>query len=255
MTHPGFKDYFSASAAEYATFRPRYPSALFDFLSSIPLQHRVAWDCATGSGQAAVPLADHFERVIATDASGEQIAHATPHPRVSYAVALADASGLADASVDLVTVAQALHWLPRDRFYAEVRRVLVPDGVLAIWCYTRSVLEGELDEIFMGYYAGTCGPYWPAERVMVDDGYASIGMPIEDVSPPPLEIEALLTLEEFAGYMRTWSATRKLAAAIGRDPVIEVKREMEPLWGGDDGRRMVRWPICLRAGRLTPIDA
>ena len=252
MTHPAFKDYFSASAAEYATFRPRYPSAVFDFLSAIPLHRRVAWDCATGSGQVAVPLADRFERVIATDASREQIAHATPHPRVAYSVALADASGLADHSVDLVTVAQALHWLPLDRFFAEVRRVLAPDGVLAVWCYMRSVLEGELDAILMRYYAGTCAPYWPAERALVDEGYASIQLPIDEVAQPPLQIEAPLTLAEFGGYMRTWSATRKLAAAIGRDPVVEVLEEMRPLWGADDERRMIRWPIRMRAGRLTP---
>ena len=250
MTHPAFKDYFSASAAEYATFRPRYPSALFDFVSSIPLRRRVAWDCATGSGQAAVPLADRFERVIATDASREQILHATPHPRVSYGVALADASGLADASVDLVTVAQALHWLPLDRFYAEARRVVAPGGALAVWCYTRSVLEGELDEILLRYYSGTCRDYWPPERRLVDEGYASLPMPFDEIPAPPMQIEVRLTLAEFGGYMRTWSATRKLAEAIGSDPVVALESEMRPLWGTEGERRIVRWPIRVRAGRL-----
>jgi SAM-dependent methyltransferase len=253
MTHPAFKDYFSASAAEYATFRPRYPSALFDFVSSIPLHRRVAWDCATGSGQAAVPLAEHFERVIATDASAEQIKHATPHPRVSYGIALADASGLADASADLVTVAQALHWLPFDRFFAEVRRVLAPGGALAIWCYTRSVLEGSLDEILVRYYSGTCGPYWAPERALVDEAYESIPIPIDEVEAPPMRIEVPLTLAEFGGYVRTWSASRKLAAAIGRDPVIALENEMRPLWGVEGDRRIVRWPVRVRAGRLIAV--
>ena len=250
MTHPAFKDYFSASAAEYATFRPRYPSALFDFVSSIPLRRHVAWDCATGSGQAAVPLADRFERVIATDASREQILHATPHPRVSYGVALADASGLADASVDLVTVAQALHWLPLERFFAEARRVVAPGGALAVWCYTRSVLEGELDEILLRYYSGTCRDYWPPERRLVDEGYASLPMPFDEIPAPPMQIEVPLTLAEFGGYMRTWSATRKLADAIGRDPVVALVSDMRPLWGHEGERRIVRWPIRVRAGRL-----
>ena len=251
MTHPAFKDYFSASAAEYATFRPRYPSALFDFVSSIPLRRGVAWDCATGSGQAAVPLADHFERVIATDASAEQIKHATPHPRVSYGVALADASGLAHRSIDLVTVAQALHWFPLDRFFGEVRRVVTPGGALAVWCYTRSVLDGELDEILVQYYSGTCRPYWPPERALVDEGYESIAMPIDEIPTPPMQIEVPLTLAEFAGYVRTWSATRKLAAATGRDPVIALENEMRPHWGTEAERRLVRWPIRVRAGRLS----
>jgi SAM-dependent methyltransferase len=250
MTNPGFKDHFSASAAEYATFRPRYPAELFDFVASLPERRRSVWDCATGNGQAALPLAERFERVVATDASAEQIAHATAHPRISYGVALADASGLDDESVDLVTVAQALHWLPLDRFFAEVRRVLVARGVLAIWCYTRPVLEDGLDPIVLRYYAETCGAYWPADRKLVDQGYRGITIPIDEVVAPPLNIESHLTLGEFGGYMRTWSATNRLAKAIGRDPVVDVEDELRAMWGVDDERRLVRWPIHVRAGRV-----
>ena len=249
MTNPTFKDYFSSSAAEYATFRPRYPSELFEFVASVPWRHRTAWDCATGSGQAAVPLANHFDRVIATDASREQIAQATPHPQVTYAVALADESGLDSGSVDLVTVAQALHWLPHERFFEEVRRVLAPGGALAIWCYTMPVLGGAIDDIRQRYYSETCGPYWSPERALVDEGYRTIAMPFDEVPAPPMHIEVRLTLERFAGYMRTWSATRKLAAAIGRDPVIEIEEELRSHWGSEP-ERVARWPIHVRAGRV-----
>jgi len=251
MTAPTFKDYFSSSAAEYATFRPRYPAALFDFVASLPAARHTAWDCATGSGQAAVPLANHFERVVATYASPEQIAHATPHARVSYAVALADASGLEAASVDLVTVAQALHWFPLDRFFAEVRRVLTPGGALAVWCYTRPQLSGAIDDVVERYYSETCRPYWSPERRLVDDGYRTVGMPFDDVPAPPLDIEVQLTLDQFAGYLRTWSATRNLAAAIGRDPVIAVRDELRAHWGADASTHLVRWPIHVRAGFIA----
>jgi len=250
MAKPTFKDHFSATAASYAEFRPHYPAALFDFVASIPERRNTAWDCATGNGQAAVPLADRFVRVIATDASPEQIAHATPHPRVSYGVALADESGLEPRSIDLVTVAQALHWLPLERFFAEVKRVVVPDGALAIWCYTRPILEGDLDPILLRYYSGTCKPYWSPERALVDEGYRGIAMPIDEIEAPPLHIEAHQTLAEFGGYIRTWSATVKLATAIGRDPVVDVEADLRPLWGDHDSRRLVRWPIVVRAGRV-----
>ena len=249
MTQPGFKDYFSASAAEYATYRPTYPAALFEFVAGLVARRRSVWDCATGSGQAAVPLAEYFDRVIATDASREQVAHAMPHPRVSYGVALADASGIDHASVDLVTVAQALHWLPLERFFAEVRRVLVPSGVLAVWCYTKPLLGGELDDVFDRYYSGECRPYWPPERSLVDTGYSTIAMPFDDIPAPPLHIEQSLSLDGFAGYVRTWSATRKLAAALGHDPVPALIDRMRPRWGATDVR-IVRWPIHVRAGRV-----
>jgi SAM-dependent methyltransferase len=245
-----FKDYFSANAAEYATFRPRYPAALFEFVASLPAKPGVAWDCATGNGQAAVPLALHFDRVIATDASAEQIAHANHHPRVSYAVALADASGLEAGSIDLVTVAQALHWLPLDRFFAEVRRVLRPGGALAVWGYTRPRLAGAMDDVVERYHSGTCGPYWWPERRLVDEGYRSIAMPFDDVPAPPFDIQVELTLDEFTGYLRTWSATRKLAAEIGGDPVGPVVDELRALWGAPGETRPVRWPVHVRAGAV-----
>jgi SAM-dependent methyltransferase len=250
MTNSGFKDHFSASAAEYATFRPKYPAELIDFVASLPERRGCVWDCATGNGQAALPLAERFDRVVATDASAEQIAHATPHARVSYSVAPADTSGLDDASVDLVTVAQSLHWLPFDRFYAEVRRVTVLRGVLAVWCYTRPVLEGEIDAILLRYYSETCGPYWPADRKLVDEGYRSIPIPIDEVAAPTLNIESHLSLAEFGGYVRTWSATHRLAKAIGRDPVVDLEAALRAAWGRDGERRLVRWPIHVRAGRV-----
>ena len=254
MSHSQFKDHFSAFAADYAMFRPHYPEELFDFVASIPEHREAAWDCAAGSGQAAVPLADRFDRVIATDASAEQIRHASPHARVSYGVALADASGLEAGSVDLVTVAQAMHWLPHDRFFAEVRRVIAPNGALAVWCYTRPVLAGDLDPTLLRFYSGTCGPYWSPERTLVDDGYRSIVMPIDELIAPPMHIESRMTLEQFGGYLRTWSAARKLADAIGRDPVVDIEEEMRSQWGEEGDRRLVRWPIRVRAGRVRRED-
>jgi SAM-dependent methyltransferase len=253
MTTSGFKDFFSAKATEYATFRPTYPDALFEFIASLPAARGTVWDCATGNGQAAIPLAKRFDRVIATDASREQIRQATAHPRVSYGVALADASGLSDDSVDLVTVAQALHWLPLDGFVAEVRRVIAPGGALAVWCYTVPRLGGVIDEIVDDYYSGTCGPYWAPERRLVDQGYATLAMPFDDVAAPPLHIESRVTLDAFAGYLRTWSATQKLAAEIGRDPVIEVQDALRRRWGRDTDTWLARWPIHMRGGRVTQL--
>jgi hypothetical protein len=165
---------------------------------------------------------------------------------------LADDSGIDEKTVDLVTVAQALHWFPLDRFVAEVRRVIAPGGVLAAWCYQTPVLGGVLDAILERYYAGECGPYWPPERALVESGYRTLAMPFSDVTAPSLDIELPMTLEAFGGYVRTWSATRRLAVAVGHDPVIAVEEHLRPHWGS--GARVVRWPVSVRAGHVDQKD-
>lgn len=147
-----FHDHFSEHAEDYARFRPTYPDSLYKFLGETVTARALAWDCATGNGQAAVGLAAHFERVIATDASRPQIAQALAHPRVEYRVAEATQSGLADASVDLVTIAQALHWFDTPTFYAEVRRVLTPAGVCAAWGYGLMRIAPAIDAVVDHYY-------------------------------------------------------------------------------------------------------
>ena len=169
-----FADHFSGVSAAYAAFRPRYPDALFDLLAAAAPAREAAWDCATGNGQAALGLARHFARVIATDASDAQIAYATPHPRITYRVAAADRSGLGDRSVDLVTVAQAAHWLDRPRFYAEARRVLRPAGVIALWSYWDFTIAPEIDPILRVFHKETVGPFWPLERKLTEDRYRTI---------------------------------------------------------------------------------
>jgi len=121
---------FAAVSKEYAKFRPRYPRAIFEWIASLVDRHDLAWDCATGNGQAATGLADDFAHVEATDASPDQLRHAAAHPRIKYRQAAADDSGLEPGSADVVTVAQALHWLPLEAFYEEVRRVTRRGGAL-----------------------------------------------------------------------------------------------------------------------------
>jgi SAM-dependent methyltransferase len=245
-----FADHFSDISAAYAAFRPRYPDALFDLLAAAAPAREAAWDCGTGSGQAALGLARHFARVFATDASDAQIAHATLHPRVTYRVAPADASGLEDRSVDLVAAAQAVHWFDRPRFWAETRRVLRPSGVVAIWTYWFFSIAPELDAIVQRFYKHTVGPFWPPERRLTEDRYRTIEFPFTEFTVPEFTIEQRLTLEDVAGYIRTWSATRAFVQQHGRDPVETLVAELAPLWGDPRTPRLARWPVAVRAGRI-----
>ncbi len=246
-----FRDHFAQAAPAYATFRPRYPAALFAALAAHAPARHLAWDCATGTGQAAISLADHFEQVVATDASAAQLAAALPHPRVRYQRAPAEASGLPAHSVALVTVAQALHWLDRPAFYAEVRRVLVPDGVIAVWSYGLIEIGPDVDELIRTFYDRTVGPYWPPERALVETGYRTIDFPFAELPLPTLQMEAALTLEQLSGYLGTWSAVLRYRVAQGRDPVPELLERVRTHWGGPERPRTVRWPLATRVGRVA----
>ena len=164
-------DHFSVVASQYAAFRPRYPAALYQWLAATAARRERVWDCACGSGQASVDLAAYFREVINTDLSAEQLAQAPAHQRIGYRVALAEQSGLDDASCDLVTVAQALHWFDLPHFYAEARRALRPDGLLAVWCYgIATIPEHSGDALFQDFYHNVVGPYWQPERRLVEAG-------------------------------------------------------------------------------------
>ena len=244
-------DHFSGHAAAYAKARPGYPPELFDWLASQCDRRDLAWDCGTGNGQAAVALANHFERVYATDLSTEQIAQASSHPRIDYRAAPAEASGLPDTSTDLVTVAQALHWFCGDTFYAEVKRVLKPGGLLAAWTYTLLQGEPELNAIVDDFYRNTVGPWWPPERRWVDLGYREMPFPIADLECPEFEIRLKWTLDDLLAYLRTWSATQRYIRERGSDPCVELGMRLREIWPDPQAEKSIVWPIALRCGRMT----
>jgi len=249
----GFEDHFSGHAAAYATYRPAYPAGLPAYVAGLPAppaDHRLAWDCATGNGQAAHGIIEHFERVFATDASPQQLAHAVPHPRIEYRVAPAESSGLAPASIDLVTVAQAVHWFDFDRFYAEVRRVLAPGGAVALYTYNLVRVDPGFDRVLDRLAREVVGAYWPPERRWVDEEYRTLPFPFAEVPVPRLENEARWDLDRLLRYVATWSAYRRYREATGRDPIKMLQDELVAAWGDPAAARPVRWPIYMRAGHV-----
>ncbi len=247
---PTFHDHFSSVAGRYADFRPRYPDTLFEYLATLVPRDVPVWDCAAGNGQATLGLARHFDRVVATDASQEQIAAAPPLPNVEFRVALAEESGLPDASVGLVTVAQALHWFDLPRFYTEVHRVLRPKGVLAVWCYGVNHVEGEeVDRLVQDYYGNTLDPYWPPERRLVEDGYRTLPFPFAEMASPTFHLEERWTLDRLLGYYSTWSATNRYIKATGKNPLEPLAKQLADVEGDASVPRLVVWPLALRVGR------
>ena len=246
-----FSDHFGKVAGQYADFRPHYPSALFEWLSAQCQDHDLVWDCGAGSGQASVALAEYFQQVHATDASAGQIAQATAHPRVHYAVAAAESSGLASASADLVTIAQALHWFDLPLFYAEARRVLKPGGVIAAWSYGITTVEGEaVNAAIQHFYKAVIGPYWPAERHHVETGYREIEFPFDGIAIPDISMSAEWSLAQLLGYLRSWSASARYQTATGEDAVQALGQMLIPLWGQPENTRLISWPLAILAGRV-----
>ena len=224
---------------------------MFALLAGLTPEHRVALDCGTGNGQAALGLVNHFERVIAVDPSADQINRAAPHARIDYRVSRAESTDLPDASVDLLTAAQSLHWFDAVPFFSEARRVLNGGGVIAVWGYGDPMLDSDaLDETLRRFNRGTLEHYWSPERKLLLDGYRTIPFPFDEITLLTMELEVRWTLAELIGYLRTWSATARFIAERGFDPVVEVERSLSSDWGDIRRSRLVRWPLYIRAGRL-----
>lgn len=229
-----------------------YPAPLFDALARLPAHRRLALDCGTGNGQAALGLAAHFARVIATDPSEAQLEHAIPAPNVEYRCERAEATGLPDGSVDLVTAAQALHWFDAPAFFEEARRVLAPGGAVAVWGYGDPVLEdARLHAIVHEFNRGLLEPWWYPERKLLLAGYRTIEFPFTEIDTPQFTLEQRWDLHQLAGLLRTWSATARYSAQHGVDPVTEVEVALARAWGDPSELRVVRWPLYLRAGRAA----
>ncbi|WP_297009392.1 class I SAM-dependent methyltransferase [uncultured Corynebacterium sp.] len=237
--------------AEYAAFRPSYPTQVSSFLADLAPSTGVAVDVGCGTGQLSTQLADYFGRVVGFDPSESQIAAAEPHPNIRYGVASAESLPLPDSSVDLVTAAQAAHWFNLPEFYAEARRIAAPGAVIALVSYgVLRIADADLQERFGRFYYDEIGPFWDPERRYVDEGYRTLEFPFEELDAPELSIDRDLDPEEFLGYVGTWSAVRKAEEAGRADLFQNFRADIVRIWGGNGRPRQVSWPVTVRVGQL-----
>lgn len=241
-------NWFQAGGQNYARFRPEYPPALAAFLAGAAPDMRFAVDVGCGSGQLAAQLGAHFDSVLGLDPSADQIAHAAVTERVRYAQAPAEHLPVPDRSASLVVAAQAAHWFDLPAFYAEVRRIARPDALLALVSYGVPKLDEELDERFAHFYRNEIGPFWPAERQLVDRGYVDLDFPFAEFAPPAMAMRKAWSLAELIGYLSTWSAV-KHAVKQGHGRLFEsFGTDLAARWGDPETSRPVTWPINMRTG-------
>lgn len=225
---------------------------MFVWLANQCKEHDLAWDCGAGNGQASTELARYFKRVVATDASEAQISQATPHSAVEYCVSPSESSGLDKSCTDIVVVAQALHWFDLASFYAEVRRVLKPDGLLAVWSYgVLNVGGGDVNSIVQRFYHEDVAHYWPPERRHVETAYRDLDFPFRRISAPIFTMKVRWNLGQLLGYFRSWSATARFIKVNDFDPVERINQKLLACWGDPNQVRTIEWPLVILLGKAV----
>lgn len=247
-----FRDHFSTQAEQYARHRPVYPGPLFDYLAGLAADRALAWDCGTGNGQAAVELARRFDQVIATDASSEQIKNAFQAKGVDYRAEPAEATSISPASVDLVTAGTAAHWFEFDAFYAEVRRVSKPKGIIALWTYHLPSIAPAIDAWLEHYFRSTLNGYWPERISYLDQRYRTLPFPFEEFTPKPFSMHTRWDFECFVGFLASWSGTMNYCEQNGEDSFGRETDAMKLLWGNPRSQKIVTWNLHFRIGRVFP---
>lgn len=244
------KDNFSHDSEAYKIFRPEYPQALFDYLKELPTQKDLMWDAGTGNGQLVKGMADVFNHIVATDISEAQLSQAFQFSNVTYLVQAAEQTKLVTGSIDLITVAQAIHWFDFDRFYLEVKRVAKKDAILAVIGYSRPRLEPEFDRLLDEFYSRTVGPYWDKERHYIDEAYKTIPFPFKEIMVPDFSMNYLWQMSHFIGYLSTWSAVKHYKAQTGHDPLPDFARRFEAAVG-IEAELKIEFPLMLRIGMVN----
>jgi len=241
--------YFSENSELYATARPAYPEELFKFLALESPDLHYAWDCGTGSGQAALSLANYFDRVEATDVSREQIGNAVPHEKIHYSIQTVESTDFPDNAFSLVTAATSLHWFDFESFWPEVHRVLKPNGIFAAWAYSWFLISEEIDRIIEDKLLKVIEDYWMPQNRIAWEGYKNIRFPFAEISAPAMRLEPRWTVDQLLAFVSTWSATRRCVERHGEAFFEELTAALAGTWGTQEMRRTVSMEIFLRVGR------
>jgi len=240
---------FAIESEQYARFRPTYPTELVELIVSLSPNLYSAWDVACGNGQLTHELSKYFEHVIGTDISQEQLDIAIKNENIQYKVESSAQSSLEKNSIDLITVAQAIHWFEFDSFYTEVKRVAKPDAIIAILGYELLSISKEIDDCIIDFYTKTLNGYWDERRKYIDEQYSTIPFPFEEMKIPHYSCKLQWNREDLLGYLSTWSAVKKYMKDTGNDAIEIIKPHIYSMWEVNQERK-VTIPIITKIARI-----
>lgn len=244
-------NHFGKQSENYLQFRPSYPDKLFSYLANLVPEHELVWDCGTGNGQAAVALAKYFKEVIATDVNQKQLDVAIKKENVHYHCWPAEKTEIKNSSVDLITIAQALHWFDFDNFYREVHRVAKSNGIIAAVCYSLATINPKIDRVVLNLYENILGDaYWPKERHYIDEQYQTIPFPFQKIQTPEFLLKNHFSFSQLIGFLNTWSAVKAYQEQNQQNPVDFVYAELKKAWGNLQAEHLISWPLHLLVGRV-----
>ncbi|KAL0490338.1 SAM-dependent methyltransferase [Acrasis kona] len=243
----------------YALNRPAYSKALFKEVLSFhnevaDNQNLTAVDVACGSGQATIGLVDDFDKVIGIDPSLHQLSNARSHHKIEYINALAESTPLQDDSADVVTVAQALHWFEFEDFFKETKRILKPNGTLAVWCYNLGEFENKdaQNALVELYSVGLCG-YWSTRRTYIDDCYTNVQFPFADKRDLVVQHPLTITIRNYIDFLATWASVQNHNRQNPDETLLEdFEDTLKEIFNADDVETFqvkMKWPMHLHLMR------
>jgi SAM-dependent methyltransferase len=235
-------------AKKYASTRPSYPAELYQTLFGACQQFNIAWDCGCGNGQASTALAEKFKQVIATDIASNQIEQAAQRENISYLVENSANTSIKENSIDLITIAQALHWFDHAAFAKEVDRVLKPQGVVAAWGYSLPKINPALDALLKDFAGNILKDYWAPGREYLDNEYANIPFPVPVQLRKTFTAGHLCGFEHLISFLQSWSPRLKYLQQHGTDIVEKHREEFVTAWGDTNIEQNVEWPFHLVLG-------
>ncbi len=241
------KDNFSKQAAVYAQFRPRYTENIFKPIIDLCIEKNTVWDCATGNGQAAVILAQSFKKVFATDISQKQIDNAIQSENIVYSLSSAENAHFDKNSLNLIVVAQAVHWFNFEKFYTNANTFLKQDGIIALVGYGIHSVNAEIDGVVNNFYAQTIGSYWDSERRYIEQHYTTIPFPFDEIKIAETQMHFDINFESFIGYLNSWSAVQHFKNKNNYNPIELIEKSLKNIWG--ESLNQISFPVFYRVGK------